>query len=165
MGFANDLKARGVCAAAESLRPDTEGVRVEVRGGKRIVVDGPFAESKEMVGGFFLLDCESQGGGDRHRLRVSRDRVGHRRGARGRPLLAAPAPRLTPVPRQAGTGIAQLGATTSIHPTPKRSVTMPKRDEKKVVVSACVTWPPSARAAKRRSASASLGAVIESAMP
>jgi hypothetical protein len=60
MGFANALKARGLCAAAESLRPDTEGVRVEVRGGKRIVVEGPFAESREMVGGFFLLTCESQ---------------------------------------------------------------------------------------------------------
>lgn len=56
--FSEDLKARGVLQTTESLK--TEGVRVEVREGKRIVVDGPFAESKEMVGGFFLLDCGSR---------------------------------------------------------------------------------------------------------
>ncbi len=55
--FTDDLKARGVHMASESLRSDAEGVRVEVRGGKRTVVDGPFAESKEIVGGFFLVDC------------------------------------------------------------------------------------------------------------
>src|SRR5262245_61723149 len=46
MRFSEGLKARGVLQATESLK--TEGVRVEVRGGKRIVVDGPFAEAKEM---------------------------------------------------------------------------------------------------------------------
>ncbi len=60
MTFGNDLRARGLCAAAESLRPDAEGARVEIRGGKRIVVEGPFAESKEMVGGFFLLQCRTR---------------------------------------------------------------------------------------------------------
>jgi len=35
-------------------------VRVEVRGGKRTLIDGPFAESKEIVGGFFLLDCRTK---------------------------------------------------------------------------------------------------------
>lgn len=56
-GFVEDLKGRGVYTASESLRSVSEGVRVAVRAGKRIVADGPFAESKEMVGGFFLLDC------------------------------------------------------------------------------------------------------------
>jgi hypothetical protein len=56
--FSETLKARGVLQATESLK--TEAVRVEVRGGKRIVVDGPFAETKEMVGGFFLLECASR---------------------------------------------------------------------------------------------------------
>ena len=60
MAFADDLKARGLCTAAESLRPDAEGARVEIRGGTRIVVEGPFAESKEMVGGFFLLPCATR---------------------------------------------------------------------------------------------------------
>jgi len=55
--FTEDLKARGVHKASDALRSDAEGVRLEARGGKRMVVDGPFAESKEIVGGFFLVDC------------------------------------------------------------------------------------------------------------
>jgi hypothetical protein len=58
--FGEGLKARGLLAGVESLRSDAEGVRVRVRGGKRTLVDGPFSESKEMVGGFFLLNCDTK---------------------------------------------------------------------------------------------------------
>jgi hypothetical protein len=58
--FTDTLKARGVLKASDALRSDAEGVRVEIRGGKRMIVDGPFAESKEIVGGFFLLDCPTK---------------------------------------------------------------------------------------------------------
>lgn len=58
--FGEDLKARGLLKAVESLRSDAQAVRVSVRNGKCRLVDGPFAESKEMVGGFFLLACASQ---------------------------------------------------------------------------------------------------------
>ncbi|BAU47331.1 dehydrogenase [Sulfurifustis variabilis] len=58
--FGDGLKARGLLRASESLRSDTDGVRVSVRGGKRKLLDGPFAEAKEMVGGFFLVDCETK---------------------------------------------------------------------------------------------------------
>jgi hypothetical protein len=58
--FTEDLKARGLHKASDSLKSDAEGVRIEVRGGKRSVIDGPFVESKEIVGGFFLLDCETK---------------------------------------------------------------------------------------------------------
>jgi hypothetical protein len=60
LGFAGDLQSRGLLIATQSLRSDAEGVRVQVRGGKRTLVDGPFSESKEMVGGYFLLHCESK---------------------------------------------------------------------------------------------------------
>ncbi len=60
LGFAENLRSRGVLRASESLKSDVDGARIEVRGGKRIVVDGPFAESKEIVGGFFLLDCPTK---------------------------------------------------------------------------------------------------------
>jgi hypothetical protein len=60
MRFRDDLKARGLHLASESLRDDAGGVRIQVRGGKRIVTEGPFAESKEMVGGFFLVDCSTR---------------------------------------------------------------------------------------------------------
>jgi hypothetical protein len=56
-GFAEGLKARGVLRAVESLESTPSGARVQVRDGRRTLVDGPFAESKEMIGGFFLLDC------------------------------------------------------------------------------------------------------------
>jgi hypothetical protein len=60
MRFANGLSARGVLKGANALRSDSEGVRVALRDGKSTVMDGPFAESKEMVGGFFLLDCATK---------------------------------------------------------------------------------------------------------
>lgn len=58
--FGEDLAARGLLRASESLRSDVHGVRVSVRNGRRALLDGPFAESKEMVGGFFLLECETK---------------------------------------------------------------------------------------------------------
>jgi len=54
------LKARGVLRASQSLVTDTNGVRVKVRDGKPTLVDGPFSESKEMIGGYFILECESR---------------------------------------------------------------------------------------------------------
>ena len=54
--FADGLERRGVLKAVDSLTSDARGVRVRVRDGKRTVVDGPFTEAKEIVGGFFLLD-------------------------------------------------------------------------------------------------------------
>ena len=57
--FGAGLKARGVLVASESLRADTHGVRIALQGGKRLVTEGPFAESKEIVGGFFYLQCDT----------------------------------------------------------------------------------------------------------
>ena len=53
--FAAGLKERGVLQAVESLVSDDRGVRVQRRNQKTQLLDGPFAEAKEMVGGFFLL--------------------------------------------------------------------------------------------------------------
>jgi len=55
--FAEDLKAKGVVKVYDSLGPTSKGHRVQIRGGKPSLVDGPFAEAKEIVGGFFVLDC------------------------------------------------------------------------------------------------------------
>lgn len=60
VAFAESLKARGLHLASESLRSLTDGTRVETRGGKRRVVDGPYAEAKELVGGFFVLDVATR---------------------------------------------------------------------------------------------------------
>ncbi|HXS73648.1 MAG TPA: YciI family protein [Rhodanobacteraceae bacterium] len=56
----DNLRERGLLQTAEALRPDRDGVRLSKRNGKRTLMDGPFAESKEMVGGFFLLNCRTK---------------------------------------------------------------------------------------------------------
>jgi hypothetical protein len=58
--FGQDLKDRGLLIAGESLTSQAEGARVEVREGRPHVVDGPFSEAKEMIGGFFLVDCATR---------------------------------------------------------------------------------------------------------
>jgi hypothetical protein len=58
--FSADLKERGLLTVSQSLRSDAEAVRVQVRQGKRTLIDGPFAEAKEMVGGYFLLTCKTK---------------------------------------------------------------------------------------------------------
>ncbi len=58
--FGDELKARGLLVASESLGSHAAAARIEVRGGRANVLDGPFAEAKEMVGGFFLLNCASR---------------------------------------------------------------------------------------------------------
>jgi len=58
--FGHSLKARGLLRASESLASTEQAVRLQVRAGQARMVDGPFAETKEMVGGFFLLDCATR---------------------------------------------------------------------------------------------------------
>jgi hypothetical protein len=58
--FGADLKARGLLLAAESLASQDDAAQVQVRGGRPQVLDGPFSEAKEMVGGFFLVDCTTR---------------------------------------------------------------------------------------------------------
>ncbi len=58
--FGENLKTRGVLIASESLASQAKGVRVQVRKGRSNLVDGPFAETKEMVGGFYLLGCATR---------------------------------------------------------------------------------------------------------
>src|SRR5258708_38942235 len=60
MSFSETLKARGLLTLSQSLKDDSRGARVKVRGGTTNVGDGPFAEAKEMVGGIFLLTCETR---------------------------------------------------------------------------------------------------------
>jgi hypothetical protein len=50
----------GAMVTASGLRPTSKGTRVRLTGGKVQVVDGPFTESKEVVGGFFILNAENR---------------------------------------------------------------------------------------------------------
>lgn len=58
--FGESLRARGIGKFYDSLGPTSKGARVQVRDGKRSMVDGPFSEAKEIVGGFFMLDCSKE---------------------------------------------------------------------------------------------------------
>ncbi len=58
LAYTASLKARGVLLESNSLRE--KSVRLSMRAGRRSVTDGPFTESKEIVGGFFLLDCPNR---------------------------------------------------------------------------------------------------------
>jgi hypothetical protein len=55
-----DMQRAGVLLATASLEPSSRSVRLRNFGGKQTVVDGPFAESKELVGGFAIVDLESR---------------------------------------------------------------------------------------------------------
>ena len=59
MKFNEEMHKAGVLVASEGLNPAARGARVAVSKGERYVVDGPFAESKELVGGFYIIDVTS----------------------------------------------------------------------------------------------------------
>lgn len=58
--WGEELRSRGLLLGAESLASQDKAARVSVPGGKSRIVDGPFAEAKEMVGGFFLVDVDTR---------------------------------------------------------------------------------------------------------
>ena len=58
--FGDALRAEGKLRAVESLASQSGAVRVQKRDGKTQLIDGPFAEAKEMIGGFFLLQNVSR---------------------------------------------------------------------------------------------------------
>src|SRR5437899_8997038 len=60
--FNEELVKAGVMLAGEGLQPSSKGVRVRFDGKKRTVIDGPFAETKELVAGFWLWQVRSREG-------------------------------------------------------------------------------------------------------
>lgn len=58
--FNEELVRAGVMLAGDGLLPSSAGVRVKYTGGKSSVVDGPFAETKELVAGFWILQVKSK---------------------------------------------------------------------------------------------------------
>ena len=58
--YNEELVKAGVMLAGEGLHPSSKGVRVRFSGDKRTVIDGPFAETKELVAGFWLWQVKSK---------------------------------------------------------------------------------------------------------
>jgi hypothetical protein len=54
----NEMGERGVLQGGERLRPSSDATTVRVRGGETLTSDGPFVETKEQIGGYFLVDCK-----------------------------------------------------------------------------------------------------------
>lgn len=58
--FNEELVKAGIMLAGEGLHPTSKGARVKFSGGKRTVIDGPFAETKELLAGFWLWQVKSK---------------------------------------------------------------------------------------------------------
>jgi hypothetical protein len=56
--FGEEVTRNGAYVGGEALEPVATATTVRVQNGERIVTDGPFAETKEQLGGFYLLDCK-----------------------------------------------------------------------------------------------------------
>jgi len=56
MAYAEAMKQAGVIRGGERLRPTSEATTVRVKNGKTEVLDGPYADTKEQLGGFFMID-------------------------------------------------------------------------------------------------------------
>lgn len=57
--FTQEIEADGVSEGGQALHPTAAATTVRVRNGKTLTTDGPFAETKEQLGGFYLLNCDN----------------------------------------------------------------------------------------------------------
>jgi len=59
MTFTQDIRDKGVFMAGDPLLPSETASTVRVRGGKPVTTDGPFAETREQLGGYYIVECET----------------------------------------------------------------------------------------------------------
>jgi hypothetical protein len=57
--YNDEMRKAGVLLLSEGLHPTSKGVRIKVTGGKKVLTDGPFAEAKEVIAGFWLIQAKS----------------------------------------------------------------------------------------------------------
>jgi hypothetical protein len=58
--FSEQLRERGLLTLSQSLASDRVGARVRMHGNQASILDGPFAEARELIGGFLLLTCQTR---------------------------------------------------------------------------------------------------------
>src|SRR4249919_3244036 len=58
LAFAREARARGAYVCSEAIGGAAAATTLRIRDGKIVVTDGPFAEAKEVMGGFYILDCK-----------------------------------------------------------------------------------------------------------
>jgi hypothetical protein len=57
--FADECRRRGALVAGDPLRPESTATTLRVREGRTLITDGPFAETHEHLGGYYILDCRN----------------------------------------------------------------------------------------------------------
>jgi hypothetical protein len=57
--YTDEVEKAGVSRASEALQPTASATTVRVRNGETLLTDGPFAETKEQLGGFYLVECDT----------------------------------------------------------------------------------------------------------
>jgi hypothetical protein len=77
MQFTEDLRSRGFLVDANQLQPSSTATTVSVRDGETIVSDGPFAETKEVLGGYYLIEVDTLDEAIEWAARVPSARFGH----------------------------------------------------------------------------------------
>jgi hypothetical protein len=84
----DDLRERGSYLGGNPLQPTTTATTVRLRDGEQLLSDGPFAETKEQLGGYFLVDAESIDEAIEHAARIPAARHGS---VEVRPIMEIPA--------------------------------------------------------------------------
>jgi hypothetical protein len=86
--YTDELRSAGAHVAGEALQPTTTAKTVHVRDDRRFVTDGPFAETKEQLGGFYLIDVDSEDEALEWAAKIPSSRYGR---IEVRPLMQFPA--------------------------------------------------------------------------
>jgi hypothetical protein len=76
MRFTEDLERKKVLLGSNALSPVSTATTVRVRGGKTQTIDGPFAETKEQLGGYYLVECKDLDEAIEHAARIPSARYG-----------------------------------------------------------------------------------------
>lgn len=85
--FGAEITMNGVYVSGEPLLPVATASTVSVRGGKRSVTDGPFAETKEQLGGYYILDCKDLDEALDYAAKIPTAHIGH---IEVRPVMVIP---------------------------------------------------------------------------
>jgi hypothetical protein len=86
--YTEELRTRGLLVDANQLQPTSTATTVSVRDGETIVTDGPFAETKEVLGGYYLIDVETLDEALEWAAKIPSARYGH---IEVRPVVMRPA--------------------------------------------------------------------------
>ncbi len=74
--YTEELRNAGAFVAGEALQPTTTAKSIRLRDGEEVVTDGPFAETKEVFGGFYLVDVDSERDALRWAAKIPSSRFG-----------------------------------------------------------------------------------------